>query len=237
MEVGRTLHLLYQINRIGDMRNEFFGVDGNLYEIFIDTFLQEVRKFQNCIETTNNTSNDDGAKQTEEEKEAPLVEEDEKSITSTLKDSIYSDESSFSPTKREDALDFLTTNDDFLLLAFYLNTSPTREETPNVNHKQAANLDNPQRVHSRSNTMLNAMDIFQELEKNSTCILPLEEIMLECLEKILRNRISLANSFVIQLYRKEFGLLKHLQYIRKVLLLEESDLMHQFYTKVFHQVR
>lgn len=210
MEVGQTLHLLYQINRIGEMRNEFFGVNGNLYETFITNFMLEIQKYQNTIASDQ-------------------LLDDTKLEPAKISKSTNMNETNGSC---KDILTSLTTEDDFLLLAFSLNAS---KSSPFEQCTEDDGIDDTSIQNEKSKTP-NAKDIFEELQKTSTCILPFEEIIIKCLESILRDRISSANAFVMQLYREEFGLLKHLQYIRKVLLLEASDLMHQFYTKVFQQV-
>lgn len=215
LEVGQTLHLLYQINRIGEMRNECFGFDGNLYEIFVQKFMSEVYKFHVALKLDYlNNNNNVVVEESESDDHLSLTIENNGKIQQTEKDLLHS----------------LTTDDDFLLLAFALNT-------PNaLNEEKSKEIKGEEQQQQKSSPIPNSREIYEELQKNQICILPFEQIIINSLENILRRRISFANAFAIQLYRDEFGLLKHLQYIRKILLMEASDLMYQFYMKIFQQV-
>lgn len=126
-------------------------------------------------------------------------------------------------TSQTQVLNQLSTKDEFLLLAFSLNMeSESKDECDTF-------------ASNNEGTNTNALYIYKQLQKSNS-ILPLEEGILNALSRILKKRIAFANSFVMQLYKEEFDVLRHLQNIRKVLLLEASDLMHQFYAKLFSQV-
>lgn len=68
------------------------------------------------------------------------------------------------------------------------------------------------------------------------CILPVGDIVRETLANLLTARIAVANRFVIGMYRDEFHVLAHLHNLRRVYLLEASDLMFQFYTALFRDI-
>uniref|UniRef100_A0A1B0G349 Gamma-tubulin complex component n=1 Tax=Glossina morsitans morsitans TaxID=37546 RepID=A0A1B0G349_GLOMM len=199
LEAGRTLNLLYEINRIGNLRNTCDAVEGKLYNTFIKDFLQQVRTMQKEIKIQSQPSS---SKQHDDESECyndPFIS------TSEIK------------MKTKSVLSNLTTNDEFLLMSFALNSNET--EAPRI----------------MPNKTLNALDIFKQLQR-SLCSLPLEELLIKTLTQILNRRIELANSFVMKLYRDEFMILTHLQNLRKVLLLEASDVMYQFYSRLFKQI-
>uniref|UniRef100_A0A1A9WVA5 Gamma-tubulin complex component n=1 Tax=Glossina brevipalpis TaxID=37001 RepID=A0A1A9WVA5_9MUSC len=200
LKAGRTLNLLYEINRIRDLRNTCDAVEGKLYNKFIKDFLQQVTTIQNELKKQSQTSS--SSEYLDDENECY---NDASTSTSDIK------------MKTESVLNNLTTNDEFLFMAFALNTNEADELT----------------VISESTP--NALDIFEQLQR-SQCSLPLEEVLIKTLTRILNHRIELANSFVMKLYREEFAILKHLQNLRKVLLLEASDLMYQFYSKLFKQI-
>lgn len=65
---------------------------------------------------------------------------------------------------------------------------------------------------------------------------PSENIITRIISNLLSAKMPAANRFVTTIFRDEFHLLKHLRYIRCVLLLEGSDLMYFFYNKLFQQV-
>lgn len=203
LEAGCTLNLLYEINRIGDLRNACDAIEGKLYEVFIKDVLSFISKFQaNCTQLEGEADHLDSKTFTEQ----PLQK---------------SQSNPSSP--KNNLLNHLSTRDEFLLLAFSLNMdTEDKDECDTTNSKDGG-------------TNSNALYIFEQLQISNS-ILPLDEVVLNVMSKILKKRIAFANSFVMQLYKEEFDILRHLRNIRKVLLLEASDLMHQFYGKLFNQV-
>ncbi|XP_065364468.1 gamma-tubulin complex component 5 [Calliphora vicina] len=212
LEAGRTLNLLYEINRIGDLRYKCDAMQGKLYNVFIDDFLKQVKTVQIEVEKES------GASGTTDE---------------VSEDSGYCNEAATNTPKpkEESILNNLTTQDEFLLMAFALNTS---QEDLTANSCFTEN-DQPEHCEAMAGETLNARTIFDLLQKSKN-YLPLEEAVINSLNRILKIRIAFANCFVMRLYRDEFMILKHLQNIRKVLLMEASDLMHQFYSKLFQQI-
>lgn len=65
----------------------------------------------------------------------------------------------------------------------------------------------------------------------------MQQVILKILNELFDSRIVVANSCVVKLYKEEYHVLDHLQNLRKVFLLESSDLMYEFYSNVFSQVR
>lgn len=218
LEAGRTLNLLYEINRIGDLRNSGTTIKGKLYNIFIKDYLQQLHILQSTIKQQSaelHRTESVSLKDYKDNNDQDEILKQSQTKKNKNKNEIENE--------NENILKHLTTTDDFLLKVFALNSANS-----DMNHfNLAEDLENE--------TAPNALEIFQQLQECS-CILPLEELLINILTRILKNRIAFANSFILKLYREEFMLLKHLRNIRKILLLEASDLMHQFYTKLFNQV-
>ncbi|KAM7346720.1 gamma-tubulin complex component 5 [Cochliomyia hominivorax] len=213
LEAGRTLNLLYEINRIGDLRYNCDAMQGKLYNMFIEDFLKQVKILQTEVDHESgltNTANDE-----------------------ILEDSgYYNDAATNTPKTNDDnILNNLTTQDDFLLMAFALNTT---EEDLASNCVMSVEDWRETEV-EKENKEINARTIYNLLQKSKN-YLPLEEVVINSLTRIFNIRIAFANCFVMRLYREEFMILKHLQNIRKVLLMEASDVMHQFYSKLFQQI-
>uniref|UniRef100_A0A1I8MJY9 Gamma-tubulin complex component n=1 Tax=Musca domestica TaxID=7370 RepID=A0A1I8MJY9_MUSDO len=209
LEAGRTLNLLYEINRIGDLRKNCDAMGGKLYNVFIEDFLKQVETLQNEVaqasgEIGENPSND-------------MEPNDSGYYNEVLNNTTNNNEE-----KQSSLLDCLTTKDSYLLMAFALNIKEeaNSEEDPTTKAKET-----------------NASSIYEALKKKANNnILPLEELLISTLSHIFKMRIAFANSFVLKLYREEFMILKHLRNIRKVMLLEASDAMHIFYSKLFSQI-
>lgn len=216
LEAGRTLNLLYEINRIGDLRHNCDAMQGKLYNVFIEDFLKQVKTLQTEIEQESLTK--------------PGHEE-------ISEDSGYYNEAATNtaPANDNSILNNLTTQDDFLLMAFALNTSEEDLDCNNIMSPQDWQECKKQNE-IEENKEINARTIYDLLQKSKN-YLPLEDVVINSLTRIFNIRIAFANCFVMRLYRDEFMILKHLQNIRKVLLMEASDLMHQFYSKLFQQVR
>lgn len=109
--------------------------------------------------------------------------------------------------------------DEFLLAAFACNSEKSEEDIK---------IEEPRD--------LTSLEIYNKLQSLSEVPLPLQEIILKSISKILSTRISASNNFVIKMFKEDFQLLKHLQNIRKVLLMEACDIMHFFNTKLFQMI-
>lgn len=199
-EAGSTLNLLYQINKISDLRNSL-DIKGKLYDQFIEEVWINIREFSiSQSDTPPPTS--------------PIPTEDIEKLS--LEES--------SPESRK-TFECLATNDQFLLMAFACNLDELSKEQT---EKTDTTIEEEQRPP--------ALKIFNELSQTSKIILPLEDIILTSMTRILNARIAYANQFVIKMYLDEFEVKKHFQNIRKVLLFECSDSMAYFYSKLFVQI-
>ncbi|XP_055841421.1 gamma-tubulin complex component 5 [Episyrphus balteatus] len=197
-EAGSTLNLLYQINKISDLRNSL-DIKGKLYDQFIEEVWTNIREFSISKSSSSSPST------------SPIpIDEFER---------LNLDESSES----RKTFECLATNDQFLLMAFACNLDELSKE-PTEKSDNTTKEPPP------------ALKIFNELSRISEIILPLEDIILTSMTRILNARIAYANQFVIKMYLEEFQVKKHFQNIRKVLLFECSDLMSYFYSKLFVQI-
>lgn len=80
--------------------------------------------------------------------------------------------------------------------------------------------------------------IYQRLKQTitTTFILPFKQYFCSTLTNLLNARISVANDYVLQIYKNEHQIVHHLQNLPKVYFLEAGDLMSDFYSKLFTQV-
>ncbi|XP_013099773.2 gamma-tubulin complex component 5 [Stomoxys calcitrans] len=211
LEAGRTLNLLYEINRIGDLRKDCAAMGGKLYNVFIGDFLKQVDILQNEVAQVSGGDSDNSVVE---------VEPNDSGFFNDIAVKAGSEKNN-----SNSILNCLTTNDSHLLMAFAMNTS---EEDLSITDQEKETI---------SQKTTDATTIYESLQKRDCSKnLPLEELLITSLTHIFRMRIAFANSFVLKLYREEFMILKHLRNIRKVMLLEASDVMHIFYTKLFAQI-
>lgn len=79
-------------------------------------------------------------------------------------------------------------------------------------------------------------DLYQRLKPTTTFILPYLQYFCTILTNLLNARISVANNYVLEIYKNEHQLVHHLQNLPKVYFMEAGDLMSDFYSKLFTQV-
>lgn len=130
-----------------------------------------------------------------------------------------------SEVKKKISLDILEEildeGDDFLMLAFQSTFDLINEQIDPV-HK--------------STTSVNHLELYEKLNQASDWLLPLENSISKTIEHLLRQKIAIAERFVMRIYRDEFHVEKHLQDLRNVFFLESNVLMHFFYTTLFPDV-
>lgn len=231
LEAGCTLNLLYEIRRIGELRNACDAIEDKLYNVFIEDVLRHVRILQKQITEAAREAKENDRLDIESDHMSNYVDEVDE-VGSEEDDVNETDVQHTSQNCNEEfqILKKLTTNDDFLLLAFTMNMDLNESE-----NAEGDQCDTPAKKTTK-NEQTTALKIFEQFQQSQN-ILPIEEVVLNALSRILKTRIAFANSFVMRLYREEFDILKHLRNIRKIYLLEASDIMHQFYSKLFKQVR
>lgn len=81
-----------------------------------------------------------------------------------------------------------------------------------------------------------ANNLYERLQPTTTFILPYHQYFCTILTNLLNARISVANDWVLEIYKTEHQLVHHLQNLPKVYFMEAGDLMFDFYSKLFVQV-
>ncbi|EDV99619.1 uncharacterized protein LOC6565263 [Drosophila grimshawi] len=81
---------------------------------------------------------------------------------------------------------------------------------------------------------LQVLDILEALEICTPLQLP--QVLPRALAKVLRNRIELANVFVMRWYREELLLGEHVRFLRHLLMLEADYLLYPFYTWLYRKI-
>lgn len=74
------------------------------------------------------------------------------------------------------------------------------------------------------------------MSKVSDFPMPFNVIIHECLSKILKSRISVANEYVLRIFLEEYKLLDHIINLQRVFFFGAGDLMLTFYSKLFKSV-
>lgn len=85
--------------------------------------------------------------------------------------------------------------------------------------------------------LTNSYSLYTRLNSISAqLMLPLENVLFIAIKNLMETKRQAANHFVTTIYKKKFLVLNHLKNIRKVLLLEASDLMYYFYSDLFRRI-
>lgn len=79
-------------------------------------------------------------------------------------------------------------------------------------------------------------NLFERLKPATSFILPYDHYCRAILKSLLQQRISVANNYVLGIYKNEHQLVHHLHNLSKIYFLEAGDLMCDFYSKLFTQV-
>ncbi|CAO1312743.1 unnamed protein product [Diamesa hyperborea] len=114
--------------------------------------------------------------------------------------------------------DILDEGDELLMLAFQSTFDLINEQTDS---------------NDKSTATVNYMEMYDQLNQASDWLLPIENSISKTIEHLLRQKISIAERFVMRIYRNEFQVEKHLQELRNVFFLESNELMRFFYTTLF----
>lgn len=87
------------------------------------------------------------------------------------------------------------------------------------------------------NPLTNAHSLYSRLNSITTYLmLPLEHVLFDAIKNLMESKRQAANHFVSTIYKEELLVLNHLKNIRRVLLLEASDLMYFFYSDLFKMI-
>ncbi|XP_052902053.1 gamma-tubulin complex component 5-like [Anopheles moucheti] len=206
LEAGYTLNILNGLDRISDMRKEQ-GTDENLiYTSFLETIVEELERFRTEIST-------------------------EKSCETNL-------QSDGQQMKNENAmLDNLrkqmreVCDDDLMLLAF-----SSTLQLVNESSRQTGTVEMQSATKQSTRKLSNAYNLYMILNSISSLQLPLEHVLFNAIKNLMETKRQAANHYVTYIYKDEFHVMDHLKNIRKVLLLEASDLMDYFYSDLFRRI-
>lgn len=80
-------------------------------------------------------------------------------------------------------------------------------------------------------------NLYDRLKPSTTFILPYHQYFCTILKNLLIARIAVANKYVLEIYKNEHQLVHHLENLPKIYFLEAGDLMCDFYSKLFTQVK
>lgn len=79
-------------------------------------------------------------------------------------------------------------------------------------------------------------NLFERLRPATTFIIPYRQFICAILTNLLTARLSVANNYVLEIYKNEHQLVHHLQNLPKIYFMEAGDLMSDFYSNLFTQV-
>ncbi|XP_058117498.1 gamma-tubulin complex component 5 [Anopheles ziemanni] len=211
LEAGYTLNILNGLDRISDMRKEQNMEENLVYQSFLEAILEELETFRTEVDTvTEETFNIDRQYSLDAE------QENENIAMCNLKKQI-----------RE------ICDDDLLLLAF--NSTLILASSENVGDETEA-VASSIASNTTGRKVTNAFSLYTILNSISTLQLPLENVLFNAIKNLMETKRQAANHYVTYIYKEEFHVMDHLKNIRKVLLLEASDLMDYFYSSLFRRI-
>lgn len=112
----------------------------------------------------------------------------------------------------------VSNGDDILLLAFQSTFDRLNRTESNEPESSSINL----------SEVLN--------QATSFLLVPLEHSIQRIIKDLLHKKISIAERFVMNIYKNEFHIVHHLQEIRRVFFLESNELINFFYLTLFPQM-
>lgn len=208
LNAGDTLNILARLDRMNDIKSKT-NITSELYEIFMERILSEMENFR----------------------------------TTSLEDIITTSTNTFDPMRTSQISTYMTDS---------MMSSVSMDEFRDKKNKVAEFKDEIMEMGNEillmaCNESLNIVEnekeeeheklLFDKLKSITTLILPFDQIILKTISQMLNSKLLIADSLVIEVYKEEFQLLAHLRNLREVYLLEASDLMFDFYTTLFHDVR
>ncbi|XP_058057372.1 gamma-tubulin complex component 5-like [Anopheles bellator] len=120
-------------------------------------------------------------------------------------------------------------SDDLLLMALNSTICLVSEHTDHdLSDKSSTVVKEP--------NLTNAHTVYVTLNSITTLPLPLEHVLFNAIKNLMETKRQAANHYVTYIYKDEFHVMDHLRNIRKVLLLEASDLMDYFYSDLFRRI-
>lgn len=90
---------------------------------------------------------------------------------------------------------------------------------------------------NKTNNIPVEKNLYERLRPTTTFIIPYHQYFQSILTTLLKARITVSNNYVLEIYKDEHQLVHHLQILPKIYFMEAGDLMSDFYTKLFTQVK
>nr|XP_029727882.1 gamma-tubulin complex component 5-like [Aedes albopictus] len=213
LEAGYTLNILNDLDRISDLRSGQESEEPMVYVGFLEAIVEVLEGFR----TVQNESEDAGPAQ-------DLASETH-AIQRMLKDTASSSKLQNLQNQIKEICD-----DEVLMLALGSSlqlacTDDDEDEEPDLPFETPIDC------------LTNAHALYRRLNSISEQLtLPLEHVLFSAIKNLMETKRQAANHFVTTIYKEEFLVLNHLKNIRKVLLLEASDLMYYFYSDLFRRI-
>ncbi|XP_058822451.1 gamma-tubulin complex component 5 [Topomyia yanbarensis] len=206
LEAGYTLNILNGLDRISDLRSGCESDESMVYVGFLETIVEVLEGFRT----------DDGV----------IAEEtcdDVSRLDRIAKDTVNTTKLQNLRNQIKEICD-----DEMLMMALdcSLQLACTDEQT------EAELQSEP-----NADCLTNAYSLYNRVNSiSSHLMLPLEQVLFSTIKNLMETKRQAANHFVTTIYKEEFLVLNHLKNIRKVLLLEASDLMYYFYSDLFRRI-
>ncbi|XP_053692740.1 gamma-tubulin complex component 5 [Sabethes cyaneus] len=208
LEAGYTLNILTGLDRISDLRSGCESVDESMvYVGFLKAIIEVLEGFRTTHGEVTESSVDNGM-----------------NIESSKKDTVCSMKLQNLRNQIKEICDdelFMMALDSSLRLACTVNDDSQPELMPDA---PADCISNAYFLYKRLNSI------------SANLMLPLENVLFSTIKDLMETKRQAANHFVTTIYKQEFLVLNHLKNIRKVLLLEASDLMYYFYSDLFRRI-
>ncbi|XP_055614267.1 gamma-tubulin complex component 5 [Uranotaenia lowii] len=214
LEAGYTLHILNGLDRIGDLRSCGWHPDpiegGGCYLGFVESIIGVVEGFRT-------------AKPQEEASGGDVVQLEQLHVEQLAKETAATSKLQNLRNQIKEICD-----DELLMMALdsslRLACADEDEELRLPPEPDERCLTNAHSIYARLNSISRQL------------MLPLENILFEAIKQLMETKRRAANHFVTTIYKEEFLVMNHLKNIRKVLLLEASDLMYYFYSDLFKRI-
>ncbi|XP_055641192.1 gamma-tubulin complex component 5 [Toxorhynchites rutilus septentrionalis] len=208
LEAGYTLNILCGLDRISDLRSGSESDENMMYLGFLEVIMEVLDGFK----TAENSTEDlvDGDKK--------LAEDMSKNMAKTMK----------LQNLRNQIKEIC--DDELLMMALDSSLQLACEEDDDD-----GKVDTSEEL--SKNPLINAHLLYGRLNSISNYLmLPLEHVLFDAIKNLMESKRQAANHFVSTIYKEELLVLNHLQNIRRVLLLEASDLMYFFYSDLFKMI-
>ncbi|XP_039429506.1 gamma-tubulin complex component 5-like [Culex pipiens pallens] len=215
LEAGYTLNILSCLDRISDLRSGCAWEEGMLYVGFLEAIVDVLEGFRTVEEKSEAVAALEGAEEARLQVEKFAKDTVSASKLQNLRNQI-----------REICDDelLMMALDSSLQLACADNDEDDGEECKLPSAPSPSCLTNAHSLYTRLNSI------------SGQLMLPLEHVLFGAIKNLMETKRQAANHFVTTIYKEEFLVLHHLKNVRKVLLLEASDLMYYFYNDLFRRI-